>query len=167
MGHQQIHAIVLIFHCCIFFQPLEVQACVTTTSSSARPTVSAYQTTGSVMATLTVRTHLMNTTPAHLSPAGLTISSVPTPFVSPWVGCVMATTTAGTWVMSRTAQLLHSVVHQDSGCALLTWSVLTWTKCVTVRETVPMELMSPLSAVSSKFDVFLITLKGYYFKIDE
>lgn len=76
-------------------QPLEVQAFAMTTSSSARRTVSVYQSHGSVTAIQTVRMDLMNTTGVQLSPAGRTISSVPTRCAFQQAGCVMGRMTAG------------------------------------------------------------------------
>lgn len=85
--------------CSVFsepLQPLEGQASATIMNSSARLMVLAYQASGSVTAIRTVRMDPMSTTPALLSPAGPTTSSVPTKFAFRQVGCAMVTTTAGT-----------------------------------------------------------------------
>lgn len=129
-------------------QPPEVQASATMRSSSARRMVSASQRSGSVTAIQIARTRLTNTTPAPLSPASPTISSVPTRYASQQAGCVTATTTAGTWVMSRTAPPLHSAAPLDSGSAPRSCCASTWTRCATARGTAPMEPMSRLFAVS-------------------
>ncbi len=147
-------AVSVIFKCLWPLQPLEVQASVTMTSSSARWMVSAYQMSGSVTAIQTVRMDQMNTTPARLSPADPAISSVPTRCASRQSICVTATTTAGTWVMNRTARPLHLAVQPDSGSAPPTRSALTWTRCAMARGTAPMEQMSRLSAVSLLYIIF-------------
>lgn len=132
-------------------QPLEVLASAMMMSSSARAMASAYQMSGSVTAIQTVKMDQMNTTPARQSHADPTISSVPTSSASQQAGCAMVTTTVGTWAMNRTAPPLHLAVHLASGCALLTRCALTWTKCVTIRGTAPMEQMSHQSAVSVSY----------------
>lgn len=130
-------------------QPLEVQASATMMNSNVRLMVSASRASGSAMATRTARMDQMNTTPAPPSPADPATSSVTTRCASQEVGCVMATMTAGTWVMNRTAPPLHIAAHLDSGCAPLTRCASTWTRCATARGTAPMEQTSHLSAVSS------------------
>lgn len=132
----------------LHLQPHEVQATAMTMSSSVRLTVSAYQTSGNVMAIQTVWMVLMNTTPAQLSPADPTTSSVPTWCASMKIGYVMVKMTAGTWVMNRTAPHLHLVVPLGSGFAPQTRCASTWIRCATARGTVQMEQMSHLSAVS-------------------
>lgn len=130
-------------------QPPRVQACATMMSSSARAMVSAYQMSGSVTATRTVKMDPMKTTPVLPSPASLVISSVPTRSASHQAGCATVTMTAWTWVMKWTAQRLRFGALPSSGCAPPTRCASTWTKCATVKGTAQMVPMSQNCAVSS------------------
>lgn len=130
-------------------QLLKVRACAIMMSSSARAMVSAYQMSGSVTGTQTVKMDPMNTTPVLKSPVNPGISSVLTSSASHQAGSAMVTMTAGTWVTKWTAQRHLLAALQTSGCAPPIRCALTWTRCATTRKTAPTVLMNQNSAVSS------------------